>query len=224
MPALPAVPSVLRIALIGLFGEDTNIVNRWFTHYTGTAPTSSQLNTLAAAVLTAWAANMASVIQAGYATESVSIEDLSSATSAVGSAVGSHAGTDTGVTTFAGGAFIIQHKISRRYRGGHPRTYLAGCSPGHLSDDQTWAPSYAAAVITAWDSFMNAIASAVWSGATLDTNVNVSYYEGFHNFTYPSGRIRPIPTLRGTPLVDAYAINAANPRPGSQRRRNKQSV
>lgn len=222
MPALPPVNKVLRFTLRGLFGEDTDIINRWFMQYGGTAPTDTDLNNLAAAVLTEWAANMAAKVMAGYATQGVTIEDLTSSTAAVGLAVGTHAGTDTGVTLGAATSAVIQLKIARRYRGGHPRQYIAGISNAHLTTDQKWDATFATALANAFISWMNAITTHIWSGGTSLTSVNVSYYEGFHNFTFPSGRTRPIPTLRGTPLVDGVFNWEVNPRPGSQRRRNLQ--
>lgn len=224
MPALPPVNKCLRIALKGLFGEDTAIINRFFMVYGGTAPANADLNNLSTTVLTAWNTYMAAVIQAGYATESVTIEDLTSPTGAVGSATATHAGTDTGVTLGAATSMVVSLKIARRYRGGHPRMYIAGVSNSHLTDDQKWVAAFLPTFQTAVTSWMNAISVGVWSGGTSLTSVNVSYYSGFHNFTFPSGRTRPIPTLRGTPVTDNVQLFICNPRPGSQRRRNLQGT
>jgi hypothetical protein len=53
--------------------------------------------------------------------------------------------------------------------------------------------------------------------------VNVSYFSGFTNVTFPSGRIRPVPKLRSVPLVDTVTSWSTNPNVASQRRRNLQS-
>jgi len=222
MPALPPVSKVLRVALEGLFGEDTHIVNRFFLQYAGTAPTDADLTTLAGTIFSAWVSKLAAHICAGYATEQLSIEDLSSPTAASVQVLGSHAGTDTGVVIPAGGAFVMKFPIARRYRGGHPRMYFAGISNAHLTDDQTWDLTFRNAFASDWSGFINLINAGVWSGGTSLTQVNVSYYEGFTPHEYPSGRYRNIPNLRGTPVVDVISLAVANPRPGSQRRRNLQ--
>jgi hypothetical protein len=222
MPALPSVPGVLRVVVKGLLGEDLDIVGRQFIQYTGGTPSAADVTAIATEALAGWAAHMASQIMAGYATESATVTDLASPTGHEVTVTGSHAGGDSGVTNTAALSFIVQQKIARRYRGGHPRSYVAGVSPGHLQDDQTWDPTFAATTVGKWIDWWAAVEATSGLSVTLGGRVNVSYYEGFHNFTYPSGRTRPIATLRGTPVVDSIIADGYNPRPGSQRRRNLQ--
>src|SRR5471032_740963 len=50
MPALPAVPKTLKVAAIWSDGINTDIVTRWYMQYTGSAPSSTQLNSMCGAM------------------------------------------------------------------------------------------------------------------------------------------------------------------------------
>jgi hypothetical protein len=149
----------------------------------------------------------------------IDIVDLSTSSGAIGSSTTAHAGSRGGNMLDASACVIIKKHLSRRYRGGHPRTYLPAGIVSDVATPQTWAGALLASAAGAWVSLMAAIAAHTWSGGTLLNEVNVSYYQGFHNVTLPSGRQTSRPTLRATPLVDNVASITANPNIGSQRRR-----
>src|SRR4029077_2624776 len=202
MPALPDVPGVLKVALIGTAQEDTDVVNRIFFHYSGTPPTGPQLDTFAGSVVTAWGAHLAAMVNPDYVLTAVEVEDLTSSTSAVGSNVGTTPGTRTGAPLPAATCAVVQEKISRRYRGGHPRVYLYAGGDTDILTLQSWKTSFTGALNTAWQGFLTDILAAGWSGAGTLLHVNVSYYQGFTNTVPPSGRAKARPTLRGTPVVN----------------------
>jgi hypothetical protein len=224
MPALPSVSKVLRFVLEQTLGEDIHVINRMFLNYSGAAPTNAQLNTTATDTMTAWGSNMASMFVTPHKLVGVTIEDLSSATSAVGSAAGSIAGSHSETGLAAGTALVVKLAVARRYRGGHPRQYFCGQPVAALADEQTWSAGQIAAFTTNYFNFIDAIEASVTLWGTSSEQVNVSYYQGFTNHTFPSGRIKAIPTLRGTPLVDIIGLVSVNPKVGSQRRRNLQST
>jgi hypothetical protein len=119
---------------------------------------------------------------------------------------------------------VIRHKINRRYRGGHPRTYLPGLAGFYVGANGNWTAASMSATLTGWNTFMaSCIASPPAAVGTL-VHVNVSYFTGFVNKMFPSGRQHPVPTVRGTPVVDTIVSESINPRPASQRRRNIQSA
>lgn len=224
MPALPPVPNVVRFTLTQSLSEDVDVVNKFYIRYTHAAPTNAELVTWAGTTLADWETHMAPQLSHQLTLTEVTIEDLTSATSAVGSAVGTEAGTDPGESLPGGSAFVIQEHIARRYRGGHPRIYLAGIPNTKLFDLQSWDPTWRDATAVAWRDFVaDVIAHDPVTGGG-DQAVNVSYYHGFTNVTYPSGRVRPVPTLRSSPVVDVINGYGANPKVASQRRRNKQSA
>lgn len=222
MPPLPAVPATLKVALIGTLQEDTDVVNIIHFQYGGTPPTNAQLNTFAASVAAAWGTNIAPLVNPNYVLTTVDVTDLSSSTGAIGAAVVSTAGTRVGNPLTAGVAACVRHRIARRYRGGHPRTYLWAGIITDIYDEQTWKPAFITSMDAGWLAFIGACVGAGWTGAGGLTFVNVSYYSGFTNGTGPTGRARVIPTLRGTPVVDPINSSQLNPHFASQRRRNMQ--
>lgn len=222
MPALPAVPKTLRVDLRQQAAEDLDILNRIFIQYTGTAPTVGDLNTFCSTIETSWGAHVKAMQSGNFMLAEVHVEDLSSSTAAAADLAASVTGTRSGAAITAGVAAVIRNRIARRYRGGHSRTYLACGTGGDLNDLQSWTGAFMTALETAWGDFILDIISAPWSGGGTLTQVNVSYYSGFHNVVGPSGRSRPVPTLRGTPVTDTIVSYTINPHVGSQRRRNQQ--
>jgi hypothetical protein len=223
VPALPAVPNVLRVTLLATMGSDVDVLNRFYLQYAGTAPTNAQLSTLAAGIGTDWGTDLKAKAISAYILEEVEITDLSSPTGALGTATIGTAGTRAGSAIAAGSAVVLQFHIARRYRGGHPRIYLPYFGDTDVVTPQTWGAASLTALVSSWNAFITAILARTWAGGTLSAQVNVSYYQGFHNVTLPSGRETSKPTLRGTPVVDLVASVSANPHICSQRRRNQSS-
>ena len=223
MPALPAVYEVLRIALVGTLGGDTNVVNRFYINYTGPAGSASALATCCASIATAWNTDLASLFPTDYTLTAVYAEDLTSSTAPVADALVSHAGTRSGNALAAGQAAVVRNHIARRYRGGHPRTYLSCFTNTDLATAQTWQSASISALASGWSAFIAATVSAVntWCSGGPSNHASVSFYEGFTNRTYPSGRIYPVPNVRTTPVVDPVTSYSVNPHIGSQRRRNQ---
>ena len=221
MPALPAVPKVVRVALTMGDDSDNTVVNRFYLQYTGT-PATTTLDAYAATVGTEWSTSLAASFGSWVVLRQIDVEDLTSTTSATGSATVSHAGSKTGAKLSAGTAAVVRYKINRRYRGGHPRSYFACFDASDVLNSQTWEAASLSLLVTHTAVFFEGIQTALNSayGVTSTVHCNVSYYQGFHNVTYPSGRVRSVPTLRSTPVVDLVQDYSANPNIASQRRRN----
>ena len=222
MPALPPAANVIRVTYKVTSGSDLDMVNRVFLLYSGTAPTTAQLNTFAAAASLAWSTTIAN----GYTTEKTlvltTVEDLTSSTSAVGSNATAYSGLLGGSSLPLGTSVLLNFAIARRYRGGKPRSYFAFGSQADLDGDQTWLPSALTAFVGYFNSLVTALKAAPWAAATITEQVNVSYYSGFTNFTGPTGRERARSTPRvGAAVVDAITAVSGNPRYASQRRRNR---
>src|SRR5579859_1208228 len=182
MPALPDVSAVVRFTLKFTYGGDVDVVNRFFQKYGGTpgSLTTSQADTWAAAVTAAWSAHQGSAFSNKLFLNQVTLEDLTSNVGAVGIDTTGAQGGDTGVETPAGVAVIVSESIYRRYRGGHPRQYLAGLP---ASTPQTIQPGFVTSIQAGYIAFRAAVAAAVPSGLAPATDVNVSYYAGFTNHT-----------------------------------------
>jgi hypothetical protein len=222
MPALPAVPGGIRTVLTLTTGTDTLTINRLFFFYNGAGGTAAQLDTFCAQVGTAWNGQLAQEFTGDRQLTAVDAEDLTSSTSPVGHAGMLHLGTRPQNSLPAGTACVVRFHVARRYRGGHPRAYLACFGTTDLANPQTWSAAVTATFLTQWQAFITACLSALvpYGGAT-PAHVNVSYYEGFENVTLPSGRQKSVPKLRPTPVVDLVTAYSVNPHIGSQRRRNQ---
>lgn len=218
--ALPAVPATIRVQLKWTFGVDLDVLCRFYVEYSGTAPTTAQLNTMATAVATAWNSDLAPQTCNQATLTEVILEDLTSSTSAVGSATVTHVGSNGNWSGTLASAMLINFLVSRRYRGGKPRMYHPPMASSSLTNPDQWGSTNLAAFQTGWNSFLTAVLAAVWTGGGSLAQVSVSYYDGFTVFTGPTGRARNIPKLRtGGPVIDTVGSAVANARPANQRRR-----
>lgn len=221
MPALPDAPGVLKVALSGTINATNPWLSRFFVHYTGTAPSTSQLATFNAAVASAYSSDIVSLATGAVELTQIETIDLTSPTSAVAVTAETISGSRSGTSIPAAAAMVTSYEISRRYRGGHPRGYWPWGVTGDITSDVVWAAAFVSASHTGITNLMTAVVAAGWTGAGTLTQVNVSYYEGFSVVTNPiTHRARNVPTLRGAPVVDAITSIVARSSIGTQRRRN----
>lgn len=222
MAPLPSV--LLGCEMITRFdtGSDLDVINRYFfSTLESSSPTNADWNSWCNSVATDWNSLMAPQYPTDVTLVEVTARDLTSATSGVGIANVSHAGTRTGTMLPAGAAVVVGHQIARRYRGGKPRSYLNAGVTGDLATPQTWTAGFTTSLLTQYNLWLAAIEAITVGAINSSQYINISYYHGFTNFTYPSGRIKAIPTPRTTPLQDPIVSNKINPNVASQRRRNK---
>lgn len=222
MPALPAVPKVVRCDFHFSEGADPNMQFREFFQYTGTLSVTDAgtwLGNMVAALGTFMAADFANNSNLVLS----ELTDLTSASSAQVQNSTGHTGGSTHQASPAGLALVIKKAIVRRYRGGHPRVYLPGIPNANLANANAWDPTALGNIVAGYQTFIAAcVANTNPAAIGTITHVNVSYFSGFTNHTYPSGRVKPIPTPRLTPLIDTIVNTIGNPIPASQRRRNEQ--
>ena len=223
MPAMPSVPGVVRCTMVYDIGADTNIINGFYVHYTGSAPTGAELVTFGDAIVSAFNAHLAPFYASGRAGPFLECVDLSSPTSAIGTSTTEGTGAESGNDLPAEVAAVAKFHVARRYRGGHPRTYMPFGTATDVASGQLWESAFTAGLKSALEAFFVDLLTDGWSGAGTLSHVAVSFFEGFTNVLYPSGRYHVRPTVRGTPLVDAITSYDVNPKFGSQRRRSQQS-
>lgn len=222
MPALPAVSKVVRVDHHYAEAADPNIQIRNFFAYTGTLNTSDA---------TTWLGNIVTAMQtfvtAAFNTSTSLVgSELTDLTSSTAPQILNSNGATGGAGASpnpAGTALVVRYHIARRYRGGHPRVYLPGTRATGLTTPTQWDATYLANFVAAFVTYLNAcVANTNPAAIGTITHVNVSYYQGFTNHTYPSGRVKAIPTLRpGGPITDLITNVSGNASPGSQRRRNE---
>jgi hypothetical protein len=224
MPALPNVPKAIRISLDGLIQGTKPWRNSFHYGYSvGAAVSAAEVLALANAIATGWAANIGPALSDTLELASVTATALDSSTAPEATVNPGTAGSVTTQPVAAGTALVMQRKVARRYRGGHSRVYIPGVAAAELDDtEESWDSAFLTAFQANWIEFEDTGVDSLEAGGHTDAqSVNISYYEGFTNFLYPSGRYHVRPTLRVTPLVDAVTDFGINPRPCSQRRRQQ---
>lgn len=220
MPALPNVPNVIRLALSGTIADAGPWLSAFFLHYSGTAPTATQLGTFNASVASAYTTDLKALADVDTTLTQIESTDLTSATGAVAITPESIAGTRALPILSAAACTVISYEIARRYRGGHPRGYWKFGVEGDIFGPGQWSSTYVNTVTTDFNAFLTAIFGAGWSGAGTITQVNVSYYSGFTVVTSPTtGRARNVPKVRTSPLVDTVTGITVRQSIGTQRRR-----
>lgn len=222
MPSLPPVAAMFRLDMGFRSGADVDMLCRWHLSYTGGPPTDANCNTLAQDIMAAAITHLIPLMEGSNAIESMTLTDLSSDTAAQGSYTEETFGSRTTTQVPAGVAVLVNLPISRRYRGGKPRSYFPFLGGSDLATPQTWTSSAQTAVAGGLEAFLGAIEGLTAGTTAIGTLYSVSYYQGFTTVLNPvSGRTRDVPKLRtGGPVTDL--ITAINPsiKVGSQRRRN----
>ena len=221
MPALPSIPNIIRAGF--RFGNNTTTqIAGVALHYayTGGPPGVSDVAGVALDLKNAFGTHVASQLSHDYGLDEVVVTDLSSPTGATaGDGTATVNGTLSGSTLQAGTCALAHYDITRRYRGGHPKSFWPLGDEDQLATIAQWNSTFVTNVSAALAAFEAAALAISVGGSSLSHQVNVSYFHGSTPFTLPGGRVRNIPTLRGTPLVDQITFGFVNPIIGSQRRR-----
>lgn len=194
----------------------------YFLSYSSDAPSAAELTTLANVIKTAWEADLAPLTNAAESLTSVTLQDMASDTGNVGEWEGTANGSESDNEPFtAGVCAVINHTISRHYRGGHCRNYLRIGDRGNLDGSNKFSTGFAGTLKTAWQAYIAAILADETSDITLVNLVQVSYYD-LATWTGPSGGpYKRIPTKRTSPLVNGVTDSNVAIKLGSQRRRLK---
>ena len=196
---------MLKTDLLFTYGSDANVHSHLYWHYTSGPPTTADLTTFSGAVMASWVANLLTQMGPTCSITQVTATDLSNTTTQPGVTAATHAGTETGTPLTADTCMLINLKIGRRYRGGHPRVYMPFGTATNIFDPQHWQPTAVSGTQTKWNTFISSLIGVGPPGPVCDSVVNVSYHSG--------GALRP------TPLVDTVLQQIVSPIPASQRRR-----
>lgn len=166
MPPLPPAHGVAKIIVKQTLGG-TNIFN---VLHAASSPainwTTAECQSMANAVRAAWVSNVIPLQTTALTLTDVQVVDIGSATGNEATATGSTPGTVVAVALPASAAICWSWKIGRRYRGGHPRTYIGGLTGTDLLNPNT----IAVARVTAHAAAAAAIRSAI-NGVMVGGNV-----------------------------------------------------
>lgn len=204
MAPLPDAAKVLKVAWEYGVEFQTN-VNIFHVLYTGAGANQSDLDGITGDLETALKAFLNPLQDVDVVNQLITVTDLTSNTALTSSATPTGNGTHGGGMTPANCALCVSWNIHRRYRGGHPRTYVGGIPISAYLDERAFTTTYVNLAKTLADGF-NTDVSNIGGGAygALDL-VNLSYYDQ--------------KVLRVTPITDRILSSTVNARPDSQRRR-----
>jgi hypothetical protein len=210
MPPLPAVDHVVRLTV---FGDTPGYpwVNAFFWAYTGGPPAAADVATIADDLLTEWIGQFAPLMLTASHINGTTCVDLSSSSGASGEGLGINAGSRGTVELPGSSCVLIRKNIARRYRGGHPRSYVFAGIQTDLVDSAHWSNALVGDVQAAYTAVTAALNSIVVGATTLTHEVNVSYIT--------NDPITHLPVRRVTPLVDPVIGHAAQSQVAIQRRR-----
>jgi hypothetical protein len=210
VPALPVVPNAIRFTIEGTTPAHA-WVNTFHWGYTGPAPLLADLNDFAATLYAAWVTDFAPLMLTAGTIERATAIDLSSTLGVAGEDVGTNAGSRGTAEIPAASSVLISKTIGRRYRGGHPRSYIFAGIQTDLQSSSLWATAFTLNVATAYAAVTAALTGHTHGAVTLDTEVVVSYVD---STLFPLS-----PHFRTTPLVLPVLGVAVQPEIAIQRRR-----
>lgn len=204
MPTLPFVPGVAKIIVKQYIGSE-NMYNIFHADGgAGTGWTATELAALATAVRNAWQSNFCIYQTNVSGLTDVTAIDLASDTGPQSTVTSTTIGSLTGTPLSANAAACLSWKIARRYRGGHPRTYVGGATPAQLNGPNSWTSLVQSSWVTSGLALRTAI-NGVTTSAGNARMCTVHYYRN--------------KALLAVPLVSEITGLTVDSRVDSQRRR-----
>lgn len=197
-------PPTARVVIEQTLG-DVNVATIFWLGLTPLVGVPADLNSLAEAMWNAW--NSTIKQEQCTALELVGCKVLyyGSAGEYGGEYSNSAAGVIAEAALPADNSMVLSWEIARTYRGGHPRTYVAGTNVTMTSTPQVWTSGSLAAMLTKAEAFLaavNVITTADFATVALGTQSKATH---------------------GAPRVDSlfepYLAVSVQPRVCSQRRR-----
>lgn len=210
MGPLPDIDHGLRIVLTGGIGNHpwASVQHALFS---GTAPDSTALTTLATSISTSWQNSIAVCVAAHVKLTGVQVTDLTTDTSSQGFATVNIPGTHTETVDAPSSACWVQSlKINERYRGGHPRIYWPYTDASALAGQSTFNDTIFALLDTAATGWISDINNLLLNGVKLQ-------HGAARYFTHdPVTKVR---MYRSDPHIAPTVSTSVHKRLDTQRRR-----
>ncbi len=207
MPPLPPVPTVIKLEFLyqDTLGEARECANIQHIAYSGSAPTEAEMATLLGLLAVQWEGTVMQRMSHDLVLAELKGTDLSSSTSAEAAIPLAVPGANGGDYNSIASAVVISWNIARRYRGGHPRSYIPGIVTGDIVNGYQISTAAQAAFTTHANDWLTAV-----NGMSAPPNspfqlVSVSYRSGH--------------AVRVAPVVDIVRSGLIHPRLCTQRRR-----
>lgn len=204
MPPLPPVVAVKMDVGFTVSGSAREVHNIFHLGYSGGPPSNATLATLLGLLDPLIDAYLTTFMHTAATHASTELIDLSSSTGAVETSAPGTAGGNVGTLAPLSVAAVTSWIVSRRYRGGHPRTYMGALSDSQLNPPQLLNGTFETNWQTAANVFMAGVNALVGTlpGCTLGA---VSY--------------RTANAPRVTPIFEPFIFGRVHSRIDSQRRR-----
>lgn len=203
MPPLPDAPASYRVSCTGVNGAAT-WANVFHVNDGVGGASVADLNSFASDFANAFDGHLNEHQSDQSLLTAITVTDLTTTSGNVGTWAGSMAGDVSGQQCPAQVAACISWKIAARYRGGKPRTYLAGILEAQRADTTHFTPTAVSNWLSDASGFLAAV-NGLSIGSNLVTLGCVSYYTGH--------------ALRGTGLFRPFIQVNVNARIDTQRRR-----
>lgn len=146
-----------------------NWANIWHYNYSGVAPGSSGLLTLATTIGEAWVTNIVPLQDETVMVQGVICTDLTSETAGQSEYLVGMGGSRSGGVIGGESAVLINYPVPLRYRGGHPRQYLSAGVTSDLATPVDWNGTFVDAVAAAWPAVWSAPVGSVIGAATIES-------------------------------------------------------
>jgi hypothetical protein len=220
-PPLPTPTGVVKLTMKMLLGGFGPYGDSFSMSYTGAAPTTAQLSSLATTVATEWNTNLAALARSADTLVEVIAVDLANPGTIEGTAIVSHAGTRAGTASTSGLCVSLAFSPNHRYRGSRPKAFLPFGVDTDLASLQHWSTTFLTAVQTGWAAFITGVVATNASGIALGVQVSVSYIGPPYTIHPNSGNTRAhaVGTPKTPPAVYTTLAVIAAPKVGSQRKR-----
>ena len=217
MVKLGAQPDVAQVVLAVMKGTHNGIgwANKLHLQYSGTAPSVANLTSIGTSIGSAWNTNFAPMCHANVTMDEVDLQDLTSRLAAASTVTGlGHVGSRAGTDLPNSVACVVSWKINKRFRGGHPRSYIPAGVTADITSGHLWTTgpgSFVSDMTSAAAAFLTALNAIAVGGATYKmAAVNM--------YTHDPATGAPMYVL---PIPNVYTIQSAavHDRIDTQRRR-----
>lgn len=166
MAALRPVTGVARCVFTGT-ANGQQVVNVFHVQNGGdfgVQYSQTGISALASQLATLYASHFRPHLNSSWSGDQVLCQDLTSITSAFAVAALAGNGAVTGATTPQNAACCVTWKIARRYRGGHPRTYLGPLGAASLENNTSFTSAFQTSVASAANLFLTGVNAIVADG------------------------------------------------------------
>lgn len=204
MPAFPPVPNVLKIVISGTYDElgAYQWANVFHWVYGGGIPTLADVSNFADLFYGSYSSFFTASMPASQSMQNAQVTDLSSDTGAQADSPTVTPGTATGAKLPGNACMLISKTINRRYRGGHPRSYMPIGTETNLLDQANWNDDFVTSSLTQYLAFVDDLVGETAGAIALGAECTVSYYDGVDPVTKKPIR-RDVPVVYDIP-VDGY--------------------